>query len=177
MRQILLILAVVALAGCGESKEEKAAKAAAEWKVIEAAAAAINAAKAAAKVNALEKAIRVDLKKPTGELTKADYEKVTELNIINNQLTELPKGLEKLTQLKKLYLDNNQLTDVKGLENLTQLKTLYLSRNQLTDVKGLEKLTQLETLDLSDNPDLTKAQIDELQKALPKCKIYHNAKE
>jgi hypothetical protein len=29
---------------------------------------------------------------------------------------------------------------------------------------------------LSDNPDLTKAQIGELQKALPKCKIEHNAK-
>jgi hypothetical protein len=27
------------------------------------------------------------------------------------------------------------------------------------------------------NPDLTKAQIAELQKALPKCKIIHNAKK
>jgi hypothetical protein len=27
------------------------------------------------------------------------------------------------------------------------------------------------------NPDLTKAQIDELQKALPKCKIYSSAKK
>ena len=26
------------------------------------------------------------------------------------------------------------------------------------------------------NPDLTNAQIDELQKALPKCNIVHNAK-
>jgi len=35
-------------------------------------------------------------------------------------------------------------------------------------VTGLEKLTQLKELHLSDNPDLTKAQIAELQKALPK---------
>jgi len=41
-------------------------------------------------------------------------------------------------------------------------------------VKELEKLTQLITLNLSNNPDLTKAQIDELQKALPKCKILSN---
>ena len=27
------------------------------------------------------------------------------------------------------------------------------------------------------NPDLTKAQIAELQKALPKCRISHNAKK
>jgi hypothetical protein len=32
-------------------------------------------------------------------------------------------------------------------------------------------------VDLRNNPDLTKAQIAELQKALPKCKIIHNAKK
>ena len=35
-------------------------------------------------------------------------------------------------------------------------------------MKGLEKLN------LEDNPDLTKAQIDQLQKALPKCLIFSN---
>jgi len=38
----------------------------------------------------------------------------------------------------------------------------------------MEKLTKLEVLYLRDNPDLTKAQIAELQKALPKCKIQSN---
>jgi outer membrane protein assembly factor BamA len=77
----------------------------------------------------IEAAIRAELGKPEGELTKADLEKVTRLN-----------------------LHGNQLTDVKGLERLTQLKNLWLK----------------------DNPDLTKARIDELQKALPKCKIESN---
>jgi internalin A len=81
------------------------------------------------------------------------------------------KGLEKLTQLEVLDLNSNQLTDITGLEKLTQLKVLSLYNNQLTDVKGLEKLTQLTWLELQDNPDLTGAQIDELQKALPKCTI------
>jgi len=80
----------------------------------------------------IEAAIRKAAKKPTGELTKADYEKVTDLSFQNNQLT---------------------------------------------DVKGLEKLTQLEKLILYVNPDLTKAQIEQLQKALPKCKITHDAKK
>ena len=84
------------------------------------------------------------------------------------------KGLVKLTQLTKLYLHDNKLTDVKGLEKLTQLTFLDLYDNKLTDVKGLEKLTQLTYLSLSNNPDLTKAQIDELQKALPKCSIGSN---
>ena len=73
-----------------------------------------------------------------------------------------------------LFLDSNQLTDVKGLESLTQLKVLMLSFNKLTDVKGLENLTQLKELVLTFNPDLTKAQIAELQKALPNCRIQSN---
>ena len=187
------------------------------------------------------KALRKELKEPTGELTKADLEKVelldlsvnqlsevpeglenltkltvlniyenkltdvkglekltqldylslgsnqltdlkgleklaqlTNLNLSSNQLTEVPKELEKLTQLRELWLDDNQLTSVKGLENLTKLEELYLHASQLTDVKGLERLTQLKNLWLDNNPDLTKAQIDELQKALPKCRIFSN---
>jgi Leucine-rich repeat (LRR) protein len=189
----------------------------------------------------IEAAIRKELKKPTGELTKADLEKVTylalrgsglgnqltdvkglekltqlkwldlganqltdvkglekltqltwlylfvnqltdvkglekltqvkTLNLDHNQLTDV-KGLEKLTQLRLLSLEGNQLTNVKGLEKLTQLKWLHLYNNKLTDVKGLEKFTQLKYLDLYDNPDLTKAQIAALRKALPNCKIY-----
>jgi len=41
-------------------------------------------------------------------------------------------------------------------------------------VKGLEKLTQLEKLILYVNPDLTKAQIEQLQKALPNCEIFND---
>jgi len=41
-------------------------------------------------------------------------------------------------------------------------------------LKGLEKLTRLKVLNLRNNPDLTKAQIDQLQKALPKCDIRSN---
>ena len=52
---------------------------------------------------------------------------------------------------------------------------MNLSWNKLTNVKGLEKLTQLEVLALLNNPALTKAQIAELQKALPKCRIVSNA--
>ncbi|MCH2378918.1 MAG: protein phosphatase 1 regulatory subunit 42 [Pedosphaera sp.] len=102
----------------------------------------------------IEAAIRKSLKKPTGELTKADLKKVREL-----------------------YLVHDQLTDVKGLEKLTQLKCLYLNQNKLTDVKGLEKLDQLKVLFLDGNPALTKAQIDQLQKALPNCKINSNPKK
>ena len=137
-------------------------------------------------------------KSTLSELTKADFERVTRLDFYNEQLTDVKglekltqfreltltsnqltdvKGLEKLTQLRLLVLSDNQLTDVKGLEKLTQLKVLRLSGNQITDVKGLEKLTQLVWLEIYNNPDLTKAQIDELKKALPNCDIGSNTKK
>ena len=212
MKQILVMIAAVGLVGCGEfvegfkkgvDRQKKAAeaRAAAEKKAV------AEGAKAAAWVSdpndpnnvTIEVAIRKSLKyigeSPTGELTQADLEKVTELELDRKQLTSvkglekltqleslhLPhnkltdvKGLENLTQLKELPLDDNQLTSVKGLENLTQLEGLWLPRNQLTDVKGLKKLTRLTELDLIDNPALTRAQIDELKKALPKCDIRSN---
>ena len=60
---------------------------------------------------------------------------------------------------------------------LTQLEFLHLNNNQLTSVKGLEKLNQLKELNLVNNRNLTKAQIAELQKALPKCDIESNPKK
>ncbi len=236
MKQLLLIFAVVVLGGCGKKAESPTSK-------PQAGAKKPTAEVVPEKLNAdpiVEKAVRRSLKKPKGELTKADLKKVKRLHLVGNKLTEVPKGLEKLTQLTKLGLSSNQLTDVKGLEKftqltklelagnrltdvkglqkLTQLKELYLSINQLTDVKGLEKLTQLTGLNLADNQltdvkdlekltqlkwlwlsenqltdvkglekltqltrltlhnnnQLTKAQIAELQKALPKCKISHD---
>jgi len=58
---------------------------------------------------------------------------------------------------------------------LEQFKGLRLNDDQLTSVKGLEKLTQLTYLALYNNPALTKDQIDQLQKALPKCRIIRIA--
>ena len=160
IKALLLVLAVVVRLWVSwqlsESAEEKATK-----------------AKAAAEAKAIEAAIREYLEKPTGELTKVDLEKVPELELNGNQLTEIPKGLENLTKLEKLILSHNyQLTDVTGLEKLPQLEFLSLHYNRLIEIpKGLKNLTQLEQLDLSNNPDLTEDQINELQKALPKCKI------
>ena len=189
---LLLIMAGALVGGCGKSAEEKEAeaKAATEAKAWVSDPNDPNNVK-------IEKAIRYELWSHTGELTKADLEKVTQLTFPESKLTDV-KDLEKLTQLKELALSDNQLTnanvkvlenltqleeldlsdnqltDVKGLENLTQLKDLDLSKNQLTSVKGLEKFTQLKCLWLTGNPDLTKAQIAELQKALPNCRIGSN---
>ena len=182
------LLALAVAVGCGKKAEEEVApkvkvdatpKAEPKEKATPTAGSKAEVKKPLTKeesAKVIETAIRKKIKKPTGELTKADLDKVKGLNLSNNQLTEV-KGLEKLTQLTWLSLYNNKLTDVKGLEKLTKLEVLYLDSNKLADVKGLEKLTQLNELWLTDNPDLTKIQIAELKKALPNFKITHNAKK
>ena len=71
---------------------------------------------------------------------------------------------------EELKKPTGKLTDA----DLGKVTKLHLSGMQLTDVTGLEKLTQLGALDLSNNPSLTEAQIDELQKELPNCDIHSN---
>ncbi len=62
-------------------------------------------------------------------------------------------------------------------KNLTKLKSLNLHGNQLTHLKGLEKLNRLKELLLRNNPELTKAQIAEIKKALPDCLISSNPRK
>ena len=83
-------------------------------------------------------------------------------------------GLEKLTNLKQLHLDNTGLTSVPSeLEKLTKLEYLGLTNNQLTSVAGLEKLQGLVRLHIGNNK-LTGEQVKELKKSLPKCIIEHD---
>ena len=110
VQYFLLIFVAIALAGCGKKEADQ-----------------IVAAKLIADP-IVEKAIREELKKPTCELTVTDLNKVKELDLENKGLTNVPMGLDKLTNLKVLYLSRNKLTNVRDLEKLTQVKNIiYLS--------------------------------------------------
>jgi internalin A len=52
----------------------------------------------------------------------------------------------------KLYLEENQISDLSALSGLTNLTYLDLSNNQLSDISALSGLTKLESLYLSGNP-------------------------
>ena len=145
---------------------------------------------------AIEAATRKAVNKPKGELGQADMEKVTvidvrekkitdvgtlvsftlleELDLGANQLTDI-SGLKVLTRLKMLNLGGNQLSNLNGLEALVNLEELHLNSNQLTDITVLEGLDKLVLVNLHYNTNLTMANIDKLQKALPKCGIKHSA--
>ena len=129
----------------------------------------------------IEAAIRVELKKPEGELTKADLEKVTSLNLNNTiMLDEGLKELPKLKKLRYLRLFGTQITDegLKEVAKRQQLTAIDLGLTQITDagLKEVIKLKQLRSLNLNDTR-VTKAGVAELRKALPKCEIGSNAKK
>ena len=99
----------------------------------------------------VERAVRYGLKKPTGELTKEDLEKVNMIGLGYSQITDASlKEVVKLVNLTQLDLRFTQITDA-GLKEVAKMKNLtklYLA-----------------------NTKVTKAGLAQLQKELPKCYI------
>ena len=97
---------------------------------------------------------KVEVKKP---LTKEESAKVIETVIrkaAKKPVGELTKSdLKKVTRLERTNLDWKKITDLKELAKLKNLTFLQLDSTQITDEDAAE-----------------------LQKALPKCKIYHSYK-
>ena len=76
---------------------------------------------------------------------------LTNLNLRGNELGNSISALGSLTSLKKLYLENNHISDITAIGNLTNLETLDLANNIIKDISPLENLTNLKQLYLSTN--------------------------
>ncbi len=98
----------------------------------------------------IEKAIRAELKKPTGKLTEADLIKIKHLNLRGKELTDL-SSLTGLSELEGLSLGNNKIKDLSVLKHLEKLKELRLGGNRLNDINTLPELDQLDALFLENN--------------------------
>ena len=144
----LLLLGLVFL-GCGESEKEKSD-------------------------SVIEEAIRIELKKPEGELTQADYQELKKLSVYRvgrpvkditlvGELTNLerldfaggdisdPAPLAKLTKLWRLQIYGCGLKDFSALTDMTLLEELMASSNQVSDLSSLKGLTKLRVLALNGN--------------------------
>ena len=117
----------------------------------------------------LEAAIRMQLKKPVGPITRKDVASLEKLGAPGTGITDLT-GLEYATKLTRLYLSGNQITDLTPLSEITSLNVMNLRQNQITDITPLLKLTNLTELNLSANK-ITDDQKEILGKALPNCSI------
>ena len=75
---------------------------------------------------------------------------ITELNLYDNNIKELPESIGSLYSLEVLKLPNNQLTELPdSFQNLKSLKKLDLSWNNLASIpEWISSLTSLEDLNL-----------------------------
>lgn len=113
--------------------------------------------------------MRRAIEKPEGDLSEADLWQVTGLDFTSQNLTDLGL-LSGLTRLNHLALWKNKISDLAPLAGLVKLKKLYLFVNRIDDPSPLTGLKDLVVVTLADNP-ITRAQADQLQKALPKCEV------
>jgi len=126
----------------------------------------------------LEAAVRTELNKPAGDITKKDLEKVRRLAVVGQNLLgeeqdfecrlcvyvdetaqfDTPRGdvsdlsiLAGMPNLTTLYLCRQEISDLTALEGLP-LRELYLCDNAVSDISPLEDLPDLEVLYLGSNP-------------------------
>ena len=85
-------------------------------------------------------------------ITADDLAGLTELSAANDNVGDLA-GLEHATNLKKLILDGNRIHrfGLEPLQNLTNLKELWVRNNNISDIRYLSGLTNLELLYLRNN--------------------------
>lgn len=86
----------------------------------------------------LEEMVRAAMNKPQGDITLAEVEAVTDLQLgIDWQQDPVP---------------NSQIKDISGLENFKNLETLNLHFHAITDISPLAGLNKLTNLSLGGNP-------------------------
>jgi len=148
--------------------------------------------------NVLERAIRLEIEKPDGLLTKDDLAKLTkltasglfnreivvmnldgiqycinleELDLSWNDIDDIGKlsGLIKLTSLDIKY--NKEISNLEPVAGLPELKVLKMSRNKTSDFRPLKRLKKLEVLYVGRNEGANYSIIGELAN-LKELEIY-----
>lgn len=104
----------------------------------------------------MEKMVRAAMNKPEGEITPAEAEAVTDLQLgidwqqnpaPNSQIKDI-SGLENFKNLERLNLSFHAITDISPLTGLNKLTDLSLGGNPITDITPLAGLTNLTFLTL-----------------------------
>jgi internalin A len=104
---------------------------------------------------ALEKEIRLKLKKPEGLITPADLSNpTTGIKSINltkyGPVNELnPCVMPKLTQIHDLFIGAGELDDLSPIADLTTMISLRATDNKVKNLDPLKRLVHMDRLDLS----------------------------
>ncbi len=84
---------------------------------------------------------------PNAQFTRSDMAAIVELNAVDRHITRIA-GLEHATNLTRLYLARNNITDLMPIAGLTELERLSMPVNPLSDLSAIANLTRLTRLDL-----------------------------
>ena len=95
------------------------------------------------------------------EITASDLNGLEKLEARGFGIRDLT-GLEHAENLKQLYLNNNQISNLSPISDLQRLRRLSLNKNNVSDVSGLSGLTTLQWLRLNDNRISTVARLETL---------------
>ena len=104
-------------------------------------------------------------------LTRSNLDKLTTIWSYDDNISNV-SGIDELTNLQYLYLEDTSVSDVSPIWNLTKLNNLNISwGGKITSIDGIKSLTQLEYLnlsgqrikDISDLLNLDKLQFVELE--------------
>jgi Leucine-rich repeat (LRR) protein len=85
-------------------------------------------------------------------IPSALFDLVLEVELDHHRLTRMASPLlARMTNVRKLSLHDNALSNIEGLESLNKLEELSLEMNALTRIEGLSTLSALAKLDLGKN--------------------------
>jgi|GEM_PF-1001379 len=110
---------------------------------------------------AIESAVRTILRKPDGELSTADFDKVKVLQVRDSKIDNY-SDLDKFKNLINLSITNSGLKDFEFLTKYKNLTALSLTFNEIEDLTPLQSMPNLEYFDGSNNIVKTIAPVLEL---------------
>ena len=84
----------------------------------------------------LEKAIRIKLRKPSGNILVNELKNITELEARNCNIQSL-EGIQQLENLEELDIFNNFVQDLTPLQSLKNLYFIDMQQNYISDLYGL----------------------------------------
>ena len=100
----------------------------------------------------------------------SQLENLIVLDLSKNRIADL-SPLSGLTKLNFLNLDQNQIGSLGPLLTMPELVGLILTDNDYADPSPLMEMKNLRSLYLSLGPNLTQADFERIQKALPNCTV------
>ncbi len=80
------------------------------------------------------------------------HKEITNLNLEDNSIDEIPEWIKELKNLKVLYLSNNQISDFSSLCAVESLEVVHLNSNRVKKIPlGITQLKNLKRLYLNNN--------------------------